>query len=675
MTSISLLIASHSAIIATWALVALMLTGIGLLYRRFFTPRELDAQEMLLAFWTGFAGLLLVLQVWHLLFAVNAAAVAVVAALGFLGIALERASLLAWIRARPWHGWRLGVLLTLALLAWAANRSTGPIAHYDSGMYHIPVLEWSKEYAIVPGLANLHGRLAFNSASLLYAALIDHGPWSGRSFHVANSLLLVMFGLQAVLAWTRLVSARSRPQAADAFDAVLFLPVLAVLVGGEISSLETDVPVALILLLAASRIHRSMTSAGSTSDLNRWHFAAVALLLGAAVCVKLSAVVLGGVLFLVSLAVFRHAIATHARATAGAIIVPVAMGIVWMARGVILSGYPVYPATVLGQSVPWRVSVVQANAEAEWIRMSGHELNHNRIVAGYDWLVPWAKEIVTDIRFAFLVPVPFLIALAFGLAAFVRGRRRPPSDEIAESPWLLMIPVGIGVAFWFFASPHPRFGMGPMWLGAALTMALWFRTIQGDDAIRRRQMRRVGATTAAFSLVAIVALAVFSKGGTTGRRAGGVKAIGGLVFLPGPDHGLHPMPKPVLVSYTTSSGLKLAVPKDNNLCWRGPLLCTPHPAPNLRLRNPSRVGDGFILDDGVWEPIRWPNPWTPFLPWLACRRTDNAIPPGVARDRACIALTANLPTDTLDRVTVPLTLGDPAGPRRMTRPKPDPVSR
>ncbi len=670
MTSLFLLLSSHAAIATTWAILALAFCGIGLIYRRSFTTHGLDAQELLTSFWTGFASVLFLLQLWHLVLPVNAGAIALVVSLGAAGLLRERGALRAWIGSRPWSGERVGLLLAFALLAWAANRSIGPIAHYDSGMYHIPVLEWSKAHAIVPGLANLHGRLAFNSSSLLYAAMVDHGPWSGRSFHITNSLLLVMFGVQSLLAWTRLLSQRgARPQSADVLDAVLFIPVLAVLVGGEISSLETDVPVALMLLLAASRIHRSLADRTDADALRRSHFAAVALLLGATVCVKLSSVVLAGALFVAALWVYWPALTRARVAMTGAVLTPVAMGLVWMARGVVLSGYPVYPATLFGFAVPWRVSAEQASAEANWIRMSGHELNHNRIVAGYDWLVPWAKEISSDIRFAFLVPVPLIAALIVGLIALLRWRRRPESARSEPSAWVLLIPVVIGATFWFFASPHPRFGMGPMWLGAALTSALWFRTLADDDIGRRRQMRRVGFSLAALSLAGVLALATLTKGGTTGRRAGGAKAIGGLVFLPGPDFGFHPMPKPVLVSYTTASGLRLAVPKDNNLCWRGPLLCTPHPAPNLRLRNPANVADGFVADDGLWLPVRWPNPWTPFLPWLACRRANGALAPGVARDRACIAQTAKLPTDTLERVTTPLSPADPNAPKRMSRPK------
>jgi hypothetical protein len=154
-------------------------------------------------------------------------------------------------------------------------------------------------------------------------------------------------------------------------------------------------------------------------------------------------------------------------------------------------------------------------------------------------------------------------------------------------------------------------------------------------------------------LLAFVTLAVFAQDDQARLRRLGGRTFARLVFLPGPDHGFYPVPPPRLVSYTTRSGLRLAVPEHTNQCWRGPLLCTPSPAPNLRLRNPADVAAGFEVAGGVWMPLRWPNPWTPFLPWLACRRENVRVPAGVARDRACIAMTAHTPTDTLARVTTP----------------------
>ena len=89
------LLSTHAAITGTWALLTMALCGIGLLYRRCFTTRGLDAQEMLTAFWTGFALVLFLLQVWHLVLPVNAGATTLILALGAAGLFREREALRA----------------------------------------------------------------------------------------------------------------------------------------------------------------------------------------------------------------------------------------------------------------------------------------------------------------------------------------------------------------------------------------------------------------------------------------------------------------------------------------------------------------------------------------------------------------------------------------------------
>jgi hypothetical protein len=645
------LLTSHVAIVGTWAVLASAMIGVGLLYRRLFSREAPDPPEVLTAFWAGLALVLLLLQSWHLALPITATALFVVVALGATGLVAERGVLRRVTSRRPWSGHRRAVLLTLGMIVWAANRSTGPIEMYDTGMYHIPVVEWAKAYPSVPGLANLHGRLAFNSASLLFAAMIDHGAWSGRSFHVANGLLLVVFGTQASVACARAFSGRSPLRPADLFDVALLVLTVGLLAAGKISSLETDLPVALMLLVAGSRIHRSLTEPEQTGADARWHFAIVVLLLGAAVCVKLSAVALAGALFIAAVWAYWPWLRAARIAAVGAALVPASMGMVWAARGVVLSGFPVYPSTVLAAPVPWRVPTEQAVAEAAWIRLQ--ELDHDRIVAGYDWLVPWAVELATDFRFVVLVLLPAAITVVLGLLSARAWRRRPSSAQLGRGPWALLPAVVVGTSFWFVAAPRARFGTAPLWLGAALMTTLWFSVLCGDEQRRRRQVGRLLGVVGAAGVVAFVTLAVFRPEDPARRRRLGATSSGGLFFLPGPDFGLYPVPAPVLVSYVTASGLRLAVPKHTNQCWRGPLLCTPHPAPNLRLRNPRKVADGFVAEGNVWMPVRWPNPWTPFLPWLACRRANGGALTGAARDSACIAQTAHMPTDTLDRVTTP----------------------
>ncbi|MGH7657841.1 MAG: hypothetical protein ACREL6_06365, partial [Gemmatimonadales bacterium] len=80
------------------------------------------------------------------------------------------------------------------------------------------------------------------------------------------------------------------------------------------------------------------------------------------------------------------------------------------------------------------------------------------------------------------------------------------------------------------------------------------------------------------------------------------------------------------------SGLILNTPARGMLCWDAPLPCTPHPAPNLRLRRPGDLGGGFVTD-GNWQALDWPNPWSRYREFTRCVGAAEAT--GTDR-RACL---------------------------------------
>ena len=154
------------SIALTWIVMGLASLGAGLLLRRLFRPGPLNLFGVSLAFWTGWAAIVALLQVWHLVLPVNRAALALVLILGGAGLLLEGQSLvrLAWAGAR-----RAPILVALLILAllWTANRSTGPWYWYDTGLYYLQAVQWNSTYPIVPGLGNLLDQLAFNIAYFL----------------------------------------------------------------------------------------------------------------------------------------------------------------------------------------------------------------------------------------------------------------------------------------------------------------------------------------------------------------------------------------------------------------------------------------------------------------------------------------------------------------------------
>jgi hypothetical protein len=70
--------------------------------------------------------------------------------------------------------------------------SSGPVGYHDTGMYHAQAVKWINEYGTVPGLGNLHYRLAFNSSWFFFSAFFDVLAFNGKTSHLIN---LIPFNL------------------------------------------------------------------------------------------------------------------------------------------------------------------------------------------------------------------------------------------------------------------------------------------------------------------------------------------------------------------------------------------------------------------------------------------------------------------------------------------------
>ena len=116
---------------------------------------------------------------------------------------------------------------------WSANHALRG-GGWDDYVYEFQAIRWFHDYAIVPGLANVHGRFGFNNAHHLYAAMFSVGPWEGAVNVLVNGLFI---NLLFALAWTAcadLLTGRLSERAA--FAAVFIAPCVARhLPGAELS--------------------------------------------------------------------------------------------------------------------------------------------------------------------------------------------------------------------------------------------------------------------------------------------------------------------------------------------------------------------------------------------------------------------------------------------------------
>jgi hypothetical protein len=624
------LLAGILSILATWTALLAISIGIGLTLRRACGVKEVDVTGLFASCWLGICLTVLFLQIWHLLLPIGWPAFVAVVAMGSVGLFRSAPELWGWVGRMHWREHRVLIAVLILASCWVANHAMGPLTAYDSGMYHLPVITWAKHFPTVPGLGNLHGRLAFNNASLLYAALVEIGPWSGRSNHLVNGLFLFVLLLQLIIHSYQLPRAHGRQRAHGLFDLTLLTPVLLLVQDANfISSLTIDVPTAVVLFGAASRLFAQLVDPKRPHEPREHTYNLVVLtaMLTVAVCFKLSALGFSVTAWLLAVTwwLWHDPGSQRVRTLtlSWVITLTLALGLSWAGRGVILSGYPAYPSRIGAVPVDWRVPPEQADAERAWIRFfarhtpfTTHPAPDQHDLWHWQWLRPWLASAILDAASRWQITLPALLTGVL-LSTRLLRRRRVSAAVYTPAGWALLLPTVAGIAFWFVTAPRPVFGSAMVWILAA--------ACAGQTATAALDSARPRSVSALLLASLLVGLPVGMYLGSMAiqQLKGGRKPLTALrrelIVRPGSDLWFHPTPRAQLERFTTGSGLHLYVPQNDNRCFDAPLPCTPHPAWNLRLRRGEALEAGFAVN-GPWRPLRWPHPWTSFLAsWRAYR--------------------------------------------------------
>lgn len=521
------------------------------------------------SFWIGLLAIFVFLQLWHLILPVTPVAMLVVGSVGLIGLAREIRARRPWRPSLGFGGLWVGVVFLFGVLI--ANYALRAPIFYDNGLYHLQAIQWVREYPIVPGLGNLHGRLAFNTVYFLYAALWDSPLWEVRGSQIVNGALTLAVVGEGIVA---LASAfRTRHLSPSALLPILLLyPLINLLfdpLANYLSGPTTDYIVWLFSLKLGVSAFRFLEDS-TPKAINVFEVLAVGILL---VLTKLSgamfAVAIAGMVLVVAWR--RGTVAVRHLVTIAFLIAGIAL-IPWVSRTIILSGYPVYPTTFGALSVEWRVSPAQAlddtNYVQSWARYPVAGSHWSEVLGNWEWLISWQANFwrTRGIRLSVLVA-----SIAWGMVALIAlVRRQVPPTVMITLLWLL--PSLVSLIFWFFSAPDPRFALAYFWLVVAGgAVALWASLPQlnmlGKQLLQRIPLERLTA-------LVVLAFIIFSHGFQWQQE-------------------LAPIPSVQINRYQTLSGLQLYVPVEGEQCWDAPLPCTPYPKPELRLRERQSIGSGF----------------------------------------------------------------------------------
>lgn len=545
--------------------------------------------DLVWSFWIGLGTILGLLQVWHLHWPINSCAFWIILLAGLTLCLRVPAPLCASAARIP--RWQRGTFLIGLFVAafWLADRGAGPDAFYDAGLYQIAAVKWASQYAIVPGLANLHLRFGFTSSITLLAATMNRGPWAGNGSHLLNGFFLlsltamVLRGALGVLA----DGAQRRPD-----QWLLMFAAVAVVEWGldiQASSYSTDIAPMVLCIVAAACF---LQSRAAVDEPNRQLFQVFACctLCAMAISTKASAIPFAAPLAVGSLLpIFAagssvlHRAARTAAATAPLFFI---VG-VWLLRQIILTGYPLFPSTLLPVSVDWRIArpdlVTTQQVMLDYARI-GKKLDTSH---DHSWVSRWIQIRVFRVWNIWKGLIPFCLgSTLLVVAAFLWRRRGRVDAPWGAMAWVLFC-TALAMVMWFHSAPDPRY--------VSQLFYLWFAAGASLVAVR------LGTENAWRRVLPVALSAAVALGPVASQlwAIGSMRQIMDVVWVP-PDPvtgGFAPAPtQPRLRKEIIPPGVVLYVPPEgSNQVWDAPLPNSPHLDAALRLRHPPDLQGGFRL--------------------------------------------------------------------------------
>jgi len=340
----------------------------------------------------------------------------------------------------------VGFILILAFLTVLENATHAP-ANSDTGLYHAQTIRWFETYRIVPGLGNLHARLALNSSWLVLNASLSMAFLRLRSFHLIGGVLFLACILYFV---EGLDDLDRRKISLPAILKILFLPLAFYLLGSEISSPGTDMPVSLfawvILTLWVEKVE-SRSRMGI-------YVPVLFLFCLFSITLKLAAMPL---LLLALLIGMEYLKGKRWRDVFVLVIMGTIILLPWLIRSVFLSGYLVFPVSQIDLfRVDWKMPAEDVIAIRESItgyaRVLRNDWQFARGLALQEWISIWFAKQTLNRRLIYLLVLVSPLLMALG--------RRKYSLTLSGNHILIYLVYLLGSMFWFISAPIIRLGYG-----------------------------------------------------------------------------------------------------------------------------------------------------------------------------------------------------------------------
>jgi hypothetical protein len=442
--------------------------------------------------------------------------------------------------------------LVLFLLTFIVH----PITLGDTESYHAQTIQWIRKYAVVPGLGNIHGRLAFNSIFFIISGLF--------TFKIGDVLIFPVIGISFIILGLKLLLLYDREvRHGEIWKTIFYFALAFFCMLSLIYDLNSTSPDVICTILIVYIFMNFVELSNSERKLSTVQFLFISILIFSCVAYKLSSALLVTSILLFVQGDFRRRMTL-------AFLIGLIITAPFLIRNYYLSGYLIYPLPQIDIFNPdWKIpvpDVARMKSEIEgFAKLPG--LPHEEVVKMKitGWIIPWfrsltvfQKDLLVINLFSVVTFFLMLIKKEFRLAA-------------------IQVIIYINLIFWLMMAPDPRFAYGFIISGAALTIALITRMIEYS---------KIHNLLKYYTVIIAVVLFIFIY-----HRADYPKRV-----LLHPSQWIIPAPFGTVETKRYHSNFEYRVPVPEGGCFNVEIPCVPYPLENVVLRG-KNLQDGFRIEN------------------------------------------------------------------------------
>jgi hypothetical protein len=440
------------------------------------------------------------------------------------------------------------LFIVIFILTYVSNK----ITLGDTESYHAQSIQWVRKYAVVPGLGNIHGRLAFNSMFLVISGLF--------AFQIKNVLIFPLNGICYLVVIIKLFFLYKKENTPGtrwkALFYILTLLISLLIMIPDLNSPSTDIICATLIIYSFSIL---MDHGEKNGQLNYIQIILLNLAVLSCITFKISSLFLIlSLLFILKKEVVKKICISF--------IIGILVFSSFLIRNYYLSGYLIYPFPRIDLfNVDWKIpvdDVLSMKLEIEsWAKISTLPSSDVINMKVSEWIVPWFKSLNFNNKMILTVNIFSVVSLIVMLLK---------KDIFLASIQLIIL---INLIFWFLRAPDPRFAYGFLFLGFSLNCAYLLKHFDKPAVDGIFKFIRIGL--ACFLILIICRRIMFP-----------------LNTLKNTSLWILPAPFGTVETKDHFAGFHYRVPVPEGGCFNVEIPCTPYPLTDIILRGKD-LQEGF----------------------------------------------------------------------------------